>query len=804
MFQPPQITVPWAQQGDQVAIPIPADPNGFVSFTTGYTPDYEISLTSGNPKAKAVERRVQNQLFAIITANLQSLQQYGLPAWYAGTAGGYDKDAQVARQQADGTWKPYRSLVAGNVTDPLNSSSWAYVPQPAELIAEIPMPIGGPALGGTGILSVATDLNTLLNGTFFFASDSIAATSPNSPTQVSGMIESISFLDSSGNRIREQRVLDRNGRAFTRGGSNSTFGAWIESINRRGDTTTGLMSFNGGAAVPNIAQFDSSFSAANTNFVQNALGNRNRRIGFAGSGTLTPSQAGAMVQVSGPGTLTLPSPATMQPGSQFRIYNNAGPGVTVGVTVAAGSNDFIYTGNVKQTTVTLQNGDSIEVSFAGQNGSSPVAYEWDVTGGTYMLLNSQSIVPTLGSTDASARIANAQWVTLNFVKSVSPIFQQQVQVIANTNVFSLITAPAGSAKSLQFSNGAPGSASNSARWQISSNGAAESGGNAGSDFQIFSFDDTGNVLDTVFQITRSTSAAFFSKSLQAASAFFIGNMTAGSVTSQGPLVAQSTASVSGQLSGSTAVFSGNVTSGSTSTTNATITGLAQATNATVTGTLNAASASFTNVPTAANSPVWTQATLSKVSQLPNDAAYVATGSNETSGAKFGNILLAQGSTGSQVANNQGLHAVWNEDNSSGFGSIVNNQGGGTGGIVLRNVNLENTQETGRLFIGPNGVLNLTNSVTGQTAIVNTDGNIGGSAWSGVGGNAIGGFNFLNNQKANHGQQITWGGDRRQYGPISNSVNLEADQNFFVTGVGGATAQATANAIFFLARDAFVS
>jgi Chaperone of endosialidase len=49
------------------------------------------------------------------------------------------------------------------------------------------------------------------------------------------------------------------------------------------------------------------------------------------------------------------------------------------------------------------------------------------------------------------------------------------------------------------------------RWEMDlGNGVAESGSNAGSNFGLVSYDDTGASLDTPFQITRSTSAAMFS------------------------------------------------------------------------------------------------------------------------------------------------------------------------------------------------------------------------------------------------------------------------------------------------------
>jgi len=61
LIVPPLILTPFANAGDQTVIP-PTDPNGFVNFANGYTPDYEINLGSGDPQAKAVERGIQNYL----------------------------------------------------------------------------------------------------------------------------------------------------------------------------------------------------------------------------------------------------------------------------------------------------------------------------------------------------------------------------------------------------------------------------------------------------------------------------------------------------------------------------------------------------------------------------------------------------------------------------------------------------------------------------------------------------------------------------------------------------------------------
>jgi hypothetical protein len=50
------------------------------------------------------------------------------------------------------------------------------------------------------------------------------------------------------------------------------------------------------------------------------------------------------------------------------------------------------------------------------------------------------------------------------------------------------------------------------RWQIAKNSSAESGGNAGSDFQISRFDDAGAFVDNPLAISRATGIASFAAS----------------------------------------------------------------------------------------------------------------------------------------------------------------------------------------------------------------------------------------------------------------------------------------------------
>ncbi len=224
------IVQPFANSGD-VAVPPQTDGSGFVSWQLGYTPDYEIDLTSGNPQAKAVEREVQNALFNILSANQQAWQQLGFSEWYSAMPSGYDVNAMVMRFSG-GVWRPYRSRVAANMSDPLTTpANWEYVPSASEALANTPMPSGGPAGAASLIVTAATDFNSFATGTWDFRSDAIASASPNAPAQaggatVAGMLESMVWANGL-ITYAVQRYTDRLGNSFFRGSTDGTWTAWI-------------------------------------------------------------------------------------------------------------------------------------------------------------------------------------------------------------------------------------------------------------------------------------------------------------------------------------------------------------------------------------------------------------------------------------------------------------------------------------------------------------------------------------------------------------------------------------------------
>jgi hypothetical protein len=82
----------------------------------------------------------------------------------------------------------------------------------------------------------------------------------------------------------------------------------------------------------------------------------------------------------------------------------------------------------------------------------------------------------------------------------------------------------------------------------------------------------------------------------------------------------------------------------------------------------------------------------------------------------GNLAFARINASSANPNSQGVWLSWN-DGGTGAAQLTNNQGGGTGGFVLRNVNSDNTVETGRVTIGQNGSITASASVVSLGNVV---------------------------------------------------------------------------------------
>lgn len=80
-----RIAVPFANAGDKTAVPDASQPDGKVSYTDGFTFDYQRPLAS-SPLSKNVPRDGFNQLFFDITEILKQVQDTGYSEWFAGVA----------------------------------------------------------------------------------------------------------------------------------------------------------------------------------------------------------------------------------------------------------------------------------------------------------------------------------------------------------------------------------------------------------------------------------------------------------------------------------------------------------------------------------------------------------------------------------------------------------------------------------------------------------------------------------------------------------------------------------------------
>ncbi len=112
--------VPWATSGDKTAIPNATQPGGEVSYTEGWTLDYELDQVT-EPTAKDVERQKENQFKFDVTEFLKLVQENGLPLYDAT----YNYVADAYTIGSDGNL--YRSLIvngpATTVRDPVTDAT---------------------------------------------------------------------------------------------------------------------------------------------------------------------------------------------------------------------------------------------------------------------------------------------------------------------------------------------------------------------------------------------------------------------------------------------------------------------------------------------------------------------------------------------------------------------------------------------------------------------------------------------------------------------------------------------------------
>ena len=118
---------PWATAGDKSAIPNNAQLDGSVSYTMGFTSNYQ-QVYGVDPNAKAVPRYAFNELMFDITTALRAWQTDAFPPFITsimnnGSPYPYDQFAVVRFDDGSGM-QVYWSKVANNTTLPTNITNW--------------------------------------------------------------------------------------------------------------------------------------------------------------------------------------------------------------------------------------------------------------------------------------------------------------------------------------------------------------------------------------------------------------------------------------------------------------------------------------------------------------------------------------------------------------------------------------------------------------------------------------------------------------------------------------------------------
>ena len=114
--------VPFATSGDKTAVPDAVDANGNVSYTQGYSFDYQRQKT--DPAAKNIERDKMNAVFNDITKAIAELQKQGVPDYITSTLNGgmaysYSINALVRYNNV-----LYVSLADANTALPTDTTKW--------------------------------------------------------------------------------------------------------------------------------------------------------------------------------------------------------------------------------------------------------------------------------------------------------------------------------------------------------------------------------------------------------------------------------------------------------------------------------------------------------------------------------------------------------------------------------------------------------------------------------------------------------------------------------------------------------
>jgi len=115
---------PFAQAGNKTAVPDALQPDGSISYTEGWSPDYERPNT--DPDYKPIGREQTNQMFFDITEAMGLVQREGILFWDATFA--YSQYARVVG--SDGVL--YRAVIANTGNNPVGDDGTYWIEQAKE------------------------------------------------------------------------------------------------------------------------------------------------------------------------------------------------------------------------------------------------------------------------------------------------------------------------------------------------------------------------------------------------------------------------------------------------------------------------------------------------------------------------------------------------------------------------------------------------------------------------------------------------------------------------------------------------
>ena len=115
--------VPFATDGDRTEIPEAAQPDGAVSYTDGWTLDYQ--LDPEDPDVKYPERDKMNQFFYDVSDAIKQYQTFGFPDFITSSDNGGSPYSYSINAFVRYSGSIYYSLENSNTAEPSDASKWA-------------------------------------------------------------------------------------------------------------------------------------------------------------------------------------------------------------------------------------------------------------------------------------------------------------------------------------------------------------------------------------------------------------------------------------------------------------------------------------------------------------------------------------------------------------------------------------------------------------------------------------------------------------------------------------------------------